>query len=376
MGKGVIIYIGGFELPDKNAAAHRVLSNAKLFRDNGKKVVFIGIDKTLPLKNDILETYAKVEGFDSYAIPYPKRKRDWLKYLTYINDYIKIYEEYDNVEMFILYNFQSIAMKKIMTFCKKKSIKCCADVTEWRSAKGENIVYRLLKDLDTWYRMKILHKKFDGLIVISRYLKKYYENYVNICYLPPLVDLSDNKWINNYEKSLSRLNIVYAGSPQRKDRVDIVVNAIHLVKRDYHLDIIGITSDEFLKLYPEYKNIIDDNIEFHGRVPHLQAIEYVKKANYSCFFRKYDRVSKAGFPTKFVESITCGTPIISNNTSDINEYIVDSKNGVILNNLDVNSIVEKIEEVPILMDVNRKSFDYQKFSNEFNKFINKVLENK
>ena len=30
MEKGTILYIGGFELPDKNAAAHRVLSNGKI----------------------------------------------------------------------------------------------------------------------------------------------------------------------------------------------------------------------------------------------------------------------------------------------------------------------------------------------------------
>ena len=36
-----IIYIGGFELPDKNAAAHRVLGNAKILRELGYKVILI-----------------------------------------------------------------------------------------------------------------------------------------------------------------------------------------------------------------------------------------------------------------------------------------------------------------------------------------------
>ena len=41
--KGLILYVGGFELPDKNAAAHRVLSNGKLLRDLGYEVSFVGI---------------------------------------------------------------------------------------------------------------------------------------------------------------------------------------------------------------------------------------------------------------------------------------------------------------------------------------------
>ena len=43
MDKKTIIYIGGFELPDKNAAAHRVISNGKLLRDIGYNVHFMGI---------------------------------------------------------------------------------------------------------------------------------------------------------------------------------------------------------------------------------------------------------------------------------------------------------------------------------------------
>ena len=43
-----ILYVGGFELPDKNAAAHRVLGNAKAFRDLGNDVAFISIDSEMP----------------------------------------------------------------------------------------------------------------------------------------------------------------------------------------------------------------------------------------------------------------------------------------------------------------------------------------
>ena len=38
-----IVYIGGFELPDKNAAAQRVISNAKIFRKLGYHVIYVGI---------------------------------------------------------------------------------------------------------------------------------------------------------------------------------------------------------------------------------------------------------------------------------------------------------------------------------------------
>ena len=45
--RGTILYVGGFELPDKNAAAHRVLNNAKIFRELGFHVIFCGIDQNI-----------------------------------------------------------------------------------------------------------------------------------------------------------------------------------------------------------------------------------------------------------------------------------------------------------------------------------------
>ena len=42
-----VLYIGGFELPDKNAAAHRVISNAFLLRELGYEVSFIGISEDI-----------------------------------------------------------------------------------------------------------------------------------------------------------------------------------------------------------------------------------------------------------------------------------------------------------------------------------------
>ena len=66
MSKGTILYVGGFELPDKNAAAHRVLSNGKAIRELGYDVVFVDIDKTLRFDEDISTTYRNIQGFDCW----------------------------------------------------------------------------------------------------------------------------------------------------------------------------------------------------------------------------------------------------------------------------------------------------------------------
>lgn len=361
--RDVILYIGGFELPDKNAAAHRVLSNAKIFRKIGKKVIFIGIDKSLSFDSDILKTTTIVQGFEAYSLPYPANNVNWIRYLTEIDEYVKVIEKIENVEMIIFYNFQSIAMNRLMHYCKRNKLKCYADITEWRSAKGENFIYRILKDGDTWFRMHILHKKLNGMIVISRYLEEYYKKYKNVTYVPALIDFSESKWNNNYQKSTSILKLVYAGNPGRKDRLDRLIDALEDVNREYRLDIIGITKEQYLEYFPRDNNILlkNKNIIFHGRLSHLDTLEFVKKANYSCFFRENDRVSKAGFPTKFVEAISCGTPVITNKTSNLDEYVRDGLNGIFVKSLEKKDLIECLNKIPYKIDVTREVFDLYKY---------------
>lgn len=370
-----IVYIGGFELPDKNAASHRVLNNAKLFQELGYKVVFIGVDKAIQSDTDILKTKSETQGFETYAIPYPKRGKSWFRFLTDVRAYIQVIEECNDVEMLILYNFQAIAMKKLMNYCHRNSIKCCADITEWRSAKGENLVYRVLKDSDTWYRMTRLHKQMDGLIVISSYLQAYYSYCRKTALVPTLVDISEEKWGNPYEKSKDVLRLVYAGNPGKKDKLDVLVKALQSVKRAFCLDVIGMTEEQFLHYYPDCKDLLSSRIIFHGRISHNETLKFVKNANYSCFFRDDDRVSNAGFPTKLAEAFSCGTPVLTNETSDIADYVKHLQNGLLLRNLDIKTITKEIELAPPLLKVDNSIFDYHNYQNALHGFL-KRLENK
>ena len=68
-----VLYIGGFELPDKNAAAQRVMTNAKLLREMGYEVIFIGISK------DIAHAPQMVDGFESRSIAYATSVKEWIK---------------------------------------------------------------------------------------------------------------------------------------------------------------------------------------------------------------------------------------------------------------------------------------------------------
>ena len=351
-GKGTIVYIGGFELPDKNAAAHRVINNAKIFRDLGYKVVFIGVDETLARGSKITETKTSNQGFDSWSIPYPSNISEWYKYLTDIKDFKSVFELYDNACLVIAYNYQAIALHKIKKYCRKHNCKIIADCTEWYNNQGSKLVFKVVKGFDSFLRMRLIQKKLDGLIVISSYLEKYYNNIIPTLRIPPLVDITEDKWSDvSIEQEHQRVKFVFSGTLGRnKEKVDRIINAFSKVKNKelYKLEIIGINEQEYVIRYPddlEVLNKLRGNIMFHGKKSHLQSLKILKSADFCIFIRENNFSNKAGFPTKFVESITSGIPVITTLTSDLNEYLSSEKNGFQINITNEENTIRILDRV-------------------------------
>lgn len=378
MDKGTIVYIGGFELPDKNAAAHRVVNNGKILRDLGYDIIFIGISKN---SNPGISTSKILEnnfGFTTYSFRYPEKLLDWFSYITSIKQFIDIIERCNNVQGVILYNFPAISLHKMIIYCHQRKIKCICDVTEWYLPKGGNKIRDLIKKIDTWYRMKILHHKTDGVIVISRYLQNYYMDSIKTVFLPPLTDLNEKKWIKQDSISnMNTLNLVYAGSPGNKDKISILINSLMFVEREYHLDIVGITKTDYLRENPrhEYFLLNNEKISFHGRLTHRQTLDYVKRANYSCFFRDNDLSTIAGFPTKFAEAISCGTPVITNNTSNISEYIKDNNNGILIEEINYIIMANILNNLDPHINTTNNIFHYENYTCKMKKFIDSIFSN-
>lgn len=360
-----IVYVGNFELPDKDAAAQRVLGIGKALRDCDNSIYFVGADKeyTKNFKSkNIIDTKKDVQGFVTFVRPYPENGKDWIRYITDIEPYVRVIQEIKRVDVLICYNFSAILLVKLKRYCHSKDIQCIADVTEWYSITGRKFPMNIVKGIDEFFRMRVVQKHLDGLIVISRYLEHYYRKCSNVICIPPLVDFDEEKWNNPYDKEKNVLKIVYAGVPGRKDRIDILIDALKGLCRQYHLDVIGITEDEYTQLYSRYKKGFErnSNIIFHGRLPHKDTLDFVKKANYSCFFRDINRTTMAGFPTKLVEAISCGTPVITNNTSNISEYI-KKENGILINYTDIKRIRSVLEKAGNEYRVKKTKFAYSNY---------------
>jgi len=400
--KKTIIYTGGFELPDKNAAAQRVLSNAKIFRDLGFNVVLVGIDKSLPSHTHIKETRSLVQGFETWAVPYPSGKKSWFKYITTSKPLEYIVAKFYNNDLYgvICYNYPAIAQLRIRSFCQQKDALFIPDATEWYESSGGGVIFNIIKWLDTSLRMRYVHPKADGIITTSQYLTDFYRKRKCITVeLPTLYDVSNLTYTAMENDRTDTIKLMYAGSAFNLDRIDknrsnikdrldkiiLMLHKVHQKRSNFVLDIFGLTRENYLSVFPEHTDILDELsnvITFHGRQPHTEIIKQIQKSDFTIFLRNIERVIEAGFPSKFSESISYGTPVICNMISNIQPYVKEGENCFILELDDLQAQVEKLLQILTLTADERKQlksycanhhvFDYKKYTDSVKQFLQKI----
>jgi len=371
-----IIYIGPFKMPDKNAGAHRVLNNARALTKLGYQVVFVGMNESADA--DFARTHYTYAGFDIYEINCKSTSEKIKKYsdVKYIDYVVKNYEDVAGI---IAYDYYAPGLRMLRKYAKKNNLKLFADTDEWFEIKKIRSIESIIRIIDSEMRMRFYQPRLDGIITISTFLRSYYQNKLPTMQVPPLVDKSEEKWQDKAAGEADILNLVYSGSPGgSKDRINVVVGAIAECSVPYklRLNIIGVSKEQFLKFYPESEGVLENavnEIVFHGRVEHKVALGLLKSSDFAMFLRDDNRVSRAGFPTKFVESISAGVPVITNRTSNISDYLVHGKNGYFV---DINNATEEIKSIlsqdinvlkAIKSNVDEDMFDYNNFTGEFKK---------
>ncbi|AOW17240.1 hypothetical protein LPB03_07070 [Polaribacter vadi] len=388
MSKGTIVYIGAFEFPDKNPATHRVVSNAKAIRSLGYETVFVGINKTIAAEY-IQENHF---GFCVYSQKYPSNVLAWFKYITAFKLYINIIKKQENVKAVICYNSPSISISLLRKWGRRQKVKIIADCTEWYELeKGEKGIKRYIKKLDIYNRMFLVHPKLDGVIVISSYLESFYNKKgTRTIKVPPLTDSDDDKWKKNDINVSNKKNIIYVGAPfsldtmRQKDRLDYLIDALLIYERQYEFvfHIVGSTREDFLTYYPNFTEKLlgkEEFIKFYGKLSHREAINKLKKCDYSIFVRDNTLTNKAGFPTKFVEAITCGLPVLSNRNSNIEDFLKEGENGFFINNDSIEELIKSLEK-PLSISqrellsmktqtYNSKLFDFRNYINHFKEIL-------
>ena len=151
------------------------------------------------------------------------------------------------------------------------------------------------------------------------------------------------------------------------------------------MDLIGVTLEQV-------ENVTGEvcwqkyGIDIHGRVSNSIAKKIIQKADFSFLLRENKQYAKAGFSTKFAESMCLGVPVICTKVGGADSVITHMYDGICLDNNDILTIektliilMNKSSEEIIEMKNNAyitasRLFNIDSYTQEMSGFLNKLKE--
>lgn len=338
-----IVYIGS-NIPDKTPAGVRVFANALALKDYGYDVKIISRDIDFHIEFD------QNEGIDTWHIKRPVSTKEWMTALVSVKLYTKIIDGLQNVRAVIAYELPAIAFLRLRDYCKRNGIKLICEVAEWQKwANLGNLGYigRIIRLTDINMQMRYAYKKSDAIIVTSHYFAEHFNKYLPVLSLPTLqchrLDVSHHQ-MNN----LPRKFIYAGGLGYQKDMLVEIIHAFgEISEREFEFNILGLSKDQYAERFAEDIPLINsinqrkDKIKFWGKVSHSVVLNELIKTDFSLIIRQSSQRNNVGFPTKFGESINCGTPVIVTDFSDVVYYTKKYNVGIVTT---VNNIAEGIQK--------------------------------
>jgi len=358
-----VIYIGDFDFRNENVQSNLVKNNGIVLKSLGYKLIYIGIDtKNFALSKKLTLREIKLEGDDLYnelpnTFSFKGLFRCWSVCNT-ITSYLDSIIAYNNVEFVITYQSPSyaIALKKIAVWCNRNNIKYVVNSADLPTFDLQPYIKKKIMKANWGYLHRINKKYADGIISVSKFIESFYKK-EKCCYalIPPLF----NTFQRNIElcEPENEVSFIYAGTPfintgrsaktsGMKDRLDKIIDLFLLLSKIeifYKFKIIGISKEEYLIAVPRQEILLKDNknIEFLGRLSHKHTLALISVSDFSINYRDSNLMTKAGFSTKIVESISLGTPVIINSISDTFDYLKEGTSGFELTG-DMQSDLKKI----------------------------------
>lgn len=388
-----IIYAGPFRFPLGDAAAARVLNNARALRLAGHRVEFLSYGGYCRPEDATPEGYS-FEGF-RYSVTNDIDRsgentfRRVVNFLLQGSGAFKQLKKIKQPDVVIVYNPALVMTLRMLTWTRSRPVRFVADLTECYHYSefpgGKWMPFAWMNELNIRWALRLIPTK----LVISSYINRLYHSSDNLI-VPPLVDTREEKWTRRTDRipAFEGISCIYAGTPSGKDQVLFLLEALRQAIANgarIRLIFLGDEMEVLHKLVqsPEMQSC-RDYVLFAGKVPQQEVPACYAAADFSLLFREQNRKNNAGFPTKFVESMAAGVPVIGNLTSDIGGYLQHQYNGFIVKSIDAGLLADLFCELTSLSKLqlsNLKSaaretavqhFDYRNHQEKLNQFINSI----
>lgn len=380
----LVVYVGPFGFPDGGAAARRILGNAQSLREAGYAVEIASGQMEGPADYDDFPVHSLGERTAEHM-------GSALKRLLYAGMGTKTVAWLDSLstkpDAVILYSGYSPYFMRLLPWARRTKTPLIFDAVEWYDPPSALHWLRSPYYWNTELAMRVYAARTGNILAISSYLERYYAaRGCNTVLVPPTLDTS--RVTPNLESTTEGPMIVgYTGTPGHKDLFDAYLAALLDLDpegRRVRLRMAGLSSDEVLAfpaLRAKGARALPGCVEALGRTPQEKAMELTRGADFSVLLRPNARNSNAGFPTKVVESLSVGTPVICNITSDLGRHIRDGETGIVCREGTSGALKDALQRAIALSVEDRRrmraaaraeaevSFDYRRYVEPLAQFM-------
>lgn len=330
------------KLPQGDAGAIRDNNFANLLTACENEVIIISMGK-----NDYKIKGVKHFSANIEAKSFTERLKKYYYFKKRVKEIINEYDILKNLDYIWIVDLPVNSVRFIKKISKRNNIGLIHDSVEWYSPGQFKLGFLspqfLKKEL---YNRCIIDKNFK-VIAISDYLKEYYlKKRIEVIRIPIIGDtnhieqfkndllIKENKII----ESIPKLKLMYAGSPGTKDYLKQMLLGLSLLSTKQldriNFHIYGVNYNQIKKIMKKNLkelNKIEKSLSVYGRVNREEILKMYKSIDFTLLLRNSDkRYAKAGFPSKVVESLSNGVPVICNISSDMNQFLIHEVNSIIV----------------------------------------------
>ena len=379
--------------PDGDATSNRLLALLKTFEDAGYTAKVIGNGE---IRNNGNDEWLSI---DKSSIKYKtiRSKSNTLLKKVFVRTFSTIIlfnafqsaKEANTSAIVTTHTTLSTGILILAKFFWK--IPLIIECSEWHEKKQFSGPFSLINYLKFCYKFHILCTLSKNIICITDLLNKKFSNKCNTIIIPPTVIPSDFPYKIAFNYNSSYLKLFYGGNISGKDDIATVIKGILLLDKSEQRNILftiagpsPIDLENYLNKFGIKKTEYENFTKPIGRITKKETVLQLSNSDFSVLLRPISRYSMAGFPSKIVESLASGTPVITNITSDLDNYLKDGHDAIFVNEcseeemaISLRKALHMSKDSIIEMKFNsmktaREKFSYNNYTEKLSVFLEQI----
>ncbi len=360
MGVQRIFFYCGSLIPVECAATNYYVNLARIHREAGFEVLLLS--EVAPPPDCGPDGVFHFRGFPCVALGRPRYRRmpfsftNYLRFNSPVLDWLQARPHQEEWAGFVACSGMSTITALAQQWARQRGIPCLTVSTEHHLPSHYLKKFNVAAWLDHEAHIRRVNHQADGVAVLSNYSQEFYRSRgVNVMQIRPMIDTRAEMWQPVERGRRENLHLLFMGSP-RRDRQDLILEGVRLARErgvPVLLQYAGIGREPFAQLLGHRRSLLDalgQAIRFDPWIPWEQVPELLGSTDFCILFREDLRDMRYGFPSKTVEIMAKGTPVICNQSSDLFTFVQDGVNGFQVGALDAALLAKALERAHALND--------------------------